>query len=117
MRSGWLLRDGDVVCALEMAETWAERVRGLMGRDRCVGGLHLPGVRTIHTFGMRFPLDVAFLSPDLSVLWVSRVEPWRIVAPRRGVRSILEAEAGSWERWGVELGDQLVIRPVEATTS
>ncbi len=117
MRSGWLLRDGDVVCALEMAETRAERARGLRGRDHCVGGLHLPGVRSIHTLGMRFPLDVAFLGEDLSVLRLARVAAWRFVAPRSGVRSILEAEAGSWERWGVVVGDQLVIRPVEPTPS
>ena len=34
MRSGWLLRDGDVVCALEMTDSFAERVRGLLGRER-----------------------------------------------------------------------------------
>jgi uncharacterized membrane protein (UPF0127 family) len=113
MRSGWLLRDGDVVCALEMAETRGERTRGLLGRDSCDGGLHVPGMRSVHTIGMRFPLDVAFLSEDLTVLRLVRVGPWRIVLPRRrGVRSVIEAEAGSWERWGVRVGDQLVIREV-----
>jgi hypothetical protein len=113
MRSGWLLRDGDVVCALEMAETMKERARGLLGRDGCEGGLHLPGVRSVHSFGMRFSLDVAFLSGDLTVLRLVRVVPRRVVLRRRGVRSVVEAEAGSWERWGVRVGDQLDIREVE----
>jgi uncharacterized protein len=112
MRSGWLLRDGDVVCALEMAETMGERARGMFGRDGCEGGLHLPGVRSVFAFGMRFSLDVAFLSEDLTVLRMARVDPWRVVLPRRGVRSVVQAEAGSWERWGVQVGDQLVIREV-----
>jgi hypothetical protein len=115
MRSGWLLRDGDVVCALEMAETKEERSRGLRGRDSCEGALHLPGVRTVHTIGMRFSIDVAFLSEDLTVVRLERVQPRRVVLPRRGERSVVEAQAGAWERWGVRVGDQLVVRDVEAT--
>ncbi|MGP0029672.1 MAG: DUF192 domain-containing protein [Acidimicrobiales bacterium] len=113
MRSGWLLRDGDVVCALEMTETIGERTRGLLGRDGCDGAMHLSGTRSVLTVGMRFPLDVALLSEDLTVLATRRVAPWRVVLPRRGVRSVVEAEAGSWERWGVRVGDQLVIREVQ----
>ena len=63
MRSGWLLRDGDVVCALEMAETPAER-RILRERAGCDGALHVEGVHSLHTLGMKFPIDVAFLSVD-----------------------------------------------------
>jgi uncharacterized membrane protein (UPF0127 family) len=112
MRSGWLLRDGDVVCALEMTETFGERARGLRGREACEGGLHLARARAVHTVGMKFPLDVAFLSEDLTVIRLVRLPPWRIALPRRGVRSVLETEAGALERWGVRVGDQLVIREV-----
>ena len=49
MRSGWLLRDGDVVCAIEITESFGERVRGLRGRARCEGGLYLDGARAVHT--------------------------------------------------------------------
>ena len=113
MRSGWLLRDGDVVCALEMTETWRERAKGLRGRNGCESGMHLSGVRAVQTVGMRFPLDVAFLSDDLVVLRLVRVPQWRVALPRRGVRGVLESEAGSLERWGVRVGDQLVIREVQ----
>jgi len=112
MRSGWLLRDGDVVCALEMTDSWGERVKALLGRDGCEGGLHLPGARAVHSIGMKFPLDVAFLSDKLVVLQVVRLPPWRITLPRRGTRSVLQTEAGALERWGVKVDDQLVIREV-----
>jgi uncharacterized membrane protein (UPF0127 family) len=36
-----------------------------------------------------------------------------VVRPRRRVRSLVEAQAGSWERWGLQMGDQLDIRQVE----
>jgi hypothetical protein len=113
MRSGWLLRDGDVVCALEMTDSFAERAKGLRGRDQCEGGLHLAGVRSVHTVGMKFPLDVAFLSDELVILRLVRLSPWRIALAGRGVRSVLQTEAGSLERWGVRVGDQLVIREVQ----
>jgi uncharacterized protein len=112
MRSGWLLREGDVICALEMTESVGERTRAWRGRPRCEGGLHLSGARLVQTAGMRFAIDAAFLTPDLVVLRVVRMRPWRVALPRRGVGSILQTESGSLERWGVRVGDQLVIREV-----
>jgi hypothetical protein len=112
MRSGWLLRDGDVVCALEMTETLAERARGLGVRDACEGALHLAGARMAHSVGVRFALDVAFLSGDLVVLEVVRLDPWRVARPRRGTRSVLQTAAGALDRWGVRASDQLDIREV-----
>ena len=113
MRSGWLLREGDVVCALEMTDSLRERVKGLMGREQCEGGLHLAGARAVHTAGVKFPLDVAFLSEDLVVMQMVRLPPWRIALPRPGARSVLQTEAGALERWGVRVADQLDIREVE----
>jgi uncharacterized membrane protein (UPF0127 family) len=112
MRSGWLLRDGDVVCALEMTDSLLERVRGLRGRAGCEGGLHLSGARLALSAGVRFPLDVAFLSKDLEVLAIVRLPPWRVARPRRGVQSMLLTESGALERWGVRVSDQLEIREV-----
>jgi hypothetical protein len=113
MRSGWLLRDGDVVCAIEMTESFGERLTGPLGRAWCEGGLHLAGARAVHTAGMKFPLDVAFLSEDLVVMRVVRLSPWRIALPRPGERSALQTEAGALERWGVRVADQLDIREVQ----
>ncbi len=111
MRSGWLLRDGDVVCALEMAESPAER-GALRGRSGCDGALHLDGVRAVHTARMRFAVDVAFLAEDLTVVRVARLKPWRLAVGGRGVRGAVETEAGALERWGVRVGDQLEVRLV-----
>jgi uncharacterized membrane protein (UPF0127 family) len=113
MRSGWLLRDGDVVCALEMADSPAERRTALRGRNGCDGALHLEGARTIHTAGMKFPIDVAFLSDDLTVVRVARLKPWRVAVGGRQARSVVETEAGSLDRWGVRVGDQLEVRAVQ----
>jgi uncharacterized membrane protein (UPF0127 family) len=110
MRSGWLLRDGDVVCALEMTDSSAERRTWLRGRRGCDGALHVAGARTVLTAGMKLPIDVAFLSDDLTVLRLIRLKPWRVAVGGRGVRSTVHSEAGSLERWGVQVGDQLEVR-------
>ena len=89
MRSGWLLRDGDVVCALEMTDTFAERARGLHGRDGCEGALHLARSANRAHGRHEFELDVAFLSADLVVVQLVRVPPWRVALPRKGTRSVL----------------------------
>jgi hypothetical protein len=110
VRSGWLLRDGDVVCALDTAESPSERRGGLRGREGLDGALHLEGVRTVHTLGVGFPIDVAFLSSDLTVLRVASLKPWRLSVGGPGARSVVAAQAGSFERWGVREGDQLEVR-------
>ena len=110
MRSGWLLRDGDVVCALEMAESSEERRNGLRGREGLDGALHLEGVRTVHTLGVGFPIDVAFLSSDLTVLRVASLKPRRMSVGGPGARSVVAAQAGSFDRWGVREGDHLEVR-------
>jgi uncharacterized protein len=112
MRSGWLLRDGDVVCALEMTESPAERRNALRGRTGWDGALHVDGVRVVHTAGVKFAIDVAFLSGDMTVLRVARLRPWRMALGGRGARSAVHSEAGSLERWGVRVGDQLEVREV-----
>ena len=93
-----------------MAESPAERRSGLRGREGLDGALHLEGVRSVHTLGVGFPIDVAFLSSDLTVLRVARLKPWRLSLGGPGARSVVAAQAGSFERWGVREGDQLEVR-------
>lgn len=110
--TAWLLRDGDVLAAAEVARSYGQRIRGLLGRSGLEGALVLTRTRSVHTLGMRFPLDVAFLDRDLTVLDVVRLPPWRMTIPRRKCRMVLEAEAGAFERWRLKEGDRLELREV-----
>jgi len=112
VKTAWILRDGDVLAAAEVADTLADRTRGLIGRSGYEGAMLLLHTRSIHTFGVRFPLDVGFLDADLVVLDTVRVGRWRVALPRRRGRSVLEASAGSFERWGLQTGDHLEVREV-----
>lgn len=113
MRTAWLLRDGDVLATVGIAEGMVERSVGLLGRGSMEGALLLRRTRSVHSLGMRFPLDVGFLDDDLRVLATKRLPTWRVTLPRPGCRHVLEAPAGSFERWALSPGDVLELR--EAT--
>ncbi len=106
----WLLRDGDVLASVEIADGLRERTRGLLGRNGFEGALVLPRTRAVHTLGMRFPIDAAFCDRDLVALGVVRMPPWRVSMPRRGCRFVIEAEAGAFARWDLRAGDRLELR-------
>ncbi len=109
-RVSWLLRDGDVLAAADVATTVRARARGLLGTRSFSGAMVLPRTRSVHTFGMHDAIDVAFCDRDLVVLDVVTLRRWRISAPRLKARLVIEAEAGAFERWGLRRGDHLELR-------
>ena len=107
----WLVRGDDVLCSVEVAGTAGERARGLLGRDGLEGAILLPRCRSVHTLGMRFAIDVAFLGGSGEVVdLVTPMRPWRLGHLRVGARQVLEAEAGAFAAWKVTVGDVLEIR-------
>jgi hypothetical protein len=106
----WLLREGDVLASLEIARSPGRRAVGLIGRKRLEGGLLIEPCRAIHTIGVRFPIDVAYLDRSRVVIGISRQRPYRLGLPRRRARAVLEAEAGAFARWRLAVGDSLEIR-------
>jgi uncharacterized membrane protein (UPF0127 family) len=106
----WLLRDGDVLATAEVADGFSRRSKGLLGRTGYEGAMILPHTRAVHTMGMKFPIDVAFCDKDMVVVGVATLRPWRMSIPRKGGRSVIEAEAGAFERWGLRKGDKLELR-------
>jgi uncharacterized membrane protein (UPF0127 family) len=106
----WLLREGDVLASLEVAGTAAARRRGLLGRDGIDGALLLQPCRSVHTLGMRFPIDVAWCDRDLVVLRTARLARHRMSRPVMRARAVVEAEAGTFSRWELTAGDRLEVR-------
>jgi uncharacterized protein len=109
----WLVREGgDVLASAEIAQRARERTHGLLGRDAgsMTGALVLRPCRQIHTLGMRFPIDVAFCDQEGVVLRTVTVSPWRVtrVVWRSGF--VVEAAAGSFERWHLQAGDTIEVK-------
>ncbi|HEY4378665.1 MAG TPA: DUF192 domain-containing protein [Acidimicrobiales bacterium] len=107
----WLVVGGEAVGPLEVARTHRERGRGLLGRDGIEGALLIERTRAVHTFGMRFAIDVAYCDADLRIVRVVTLAPHRLGPWARRARCVVEAEAGSFAGWGGVVGEVLAIRP------
>jgi uncharacterized membrane protein (UPF0127 family) len=80
---------------LPVATTLRSRLLGLalLPRERAGPGLLIPRCRSVHTFGMRFALDLLFLDERRRVIGIRRdVPPWRLVRCR-GATAALELPA------------------------
>jgi len=84
-------------------------MRGLLGRKELPDGegILLRPAGSVHTFFMRFPIDVVFLDRDLRVVSVARdVPPWK-ARGARGAKAVLELAAGEIARRKLVAGDAL----------
>ena len=102
-----------MLAAAEVASSFGARLKGLLGRDGLDGALVLRPAKSVHTVGMRFPIDVAFCDRELRVLAVRTLRPHRMTAPRPKAKVVIEAEAGAFERWRLRAGDQLELEGVD----
>jgi len=102
--------DGSTICELcVVADHMLPRMKGLLGKCELASneGLLIRPAPSIHTFFMRFPIDVLFLDRDGRVLKVAAdVKPWR-ARSCRGARSVLELASGEAKRRGISMGDRL----------
>ena len=106
----WLVHDGTVLASLERADSLRSRTQGLLGRDDYDGALLLEKTKSVHTIGMRFPIDVAFCDRDLRVLRIVTVPRFRVTRLEWRAWCAIETEAGRFAHWNVHPGDQLEIR-------
>jgi uncharacterized protein len=120
-----LLRAGTVDHLLENATTGEvvarhlltafdskERRQGLLGRESLPEGtaIIIAPSNAVHTFFMRFAIDIAFVARDGRVIKVrSSVQPWRLAAALRAF-AVIELAAGALERSRTAAGDTLICR-------
>jgi hypothetical protein len=96
--------------AVRVAERFFSRMRGLLRTDGLAEGegLWIQPCNSIHSLGMRFDFDALFLGPDGRV--VGRHERFRrnrISKVFWNARGVLELPAGTIERTGTEVGDEI----------
>jgi hypothetical protein len=106
----WLCRGDEVLAPAEVADTRRARRRGLLGSDPTDGALVLTPARAVHTIGMRFDLDVAYLDREGVVVDCHRMRRHRVGLPRWRARSVVEARSGAFARWALHPGDRLEVR-------
>lgn len=100
-----------VAARVEKADTYETRSRGLLGRQSMAEGegLWIVPCPMIHTFFMKFPIDVLFLDRALKVVRVIEdLKPWRLSPWVLRAHSVLELAGGSL-KGSVRAGDVLEI--------
>lgn len=114
MKTGALYREG--ACAIPRvwhADRWPSRLRGLLGRPPLAAAeaLLLTPCAGVHTFGMRYPLDIVFLGRRGEVLgWRENLPPWR-ASQHRGAYHTLELRAGGLRDLQPTHGEVLTWKP------
>ena len=101
---------------VELARSLWARNQGLLGRARLDDGdaLYLPGCGSIHTFFMRFNIDIVFLDGKKRVVRIEEgVPPWRFLFAPLG-RDVLELSRGRARRCGLKVGDRITIEESHA---
>ena len=108
-------RNGNNGCVLAervgTAATRRARAIGLLRHNALPKGegLWIVPSRGVHTFGMRFAIDVVALDDRGRIIdLVANMRPWRLRLPRPGCLGVLELPAGTIALSGTRLGDAVV---------
>jgi uncharacterized membrane protein (UPF0127 family) len=100
-----------------MATTPAQKNQGLLKHKTLPqgDGLWIKGTNAVHTFFMKFPIDLVYLTKDKKVVKTRHAVPaWRL-SMAFGAASILELPAGVVKATGTEPGDQLEFIAMEGS--
>ncbi|MCX7970769.1 MAG: DUF192 domain-containing protein [Negativicutes bacterium] len=95
-----------------LADRFLTRLRGLIGRPPLAGGhgLAIVPCRGVHTWFMRYPIDVIFVDRNRMVVRVvTGLPPWRSAWCRKG-EMVVEMAAGAAGQLGIKAGDRLELR-------
>lgn len=95
---------------VEEARTFTKRGIGLLGRKGLATDqtLWIDSCNSIHTWFMKFAIDVIFVDDKLTVKAIyENVTPWRLIWPVWSARSVFEMSSGGIKSGHIEVGDQL----------
>jgi hypothetical protein len=99
---------------LRVAETHWSRFCGLMcteaGNFSAGQGLWIVPSHGVHTFAMRFPIDVVYLNGDRVVVHLEEnLKPWRVAPVRLQAASVLELPGSTLRSSQTTIGDEIEI--------
>lgn len=105
-------RQRTLASMLTVADSFFLSLIGLMGRPRLEAGqgLWIVPCQSVHTFWMRFPIDVAFLDEHRRVIHlVENLKPFRVSKHLSKARSVIELPVNVIKATATELGDEIRI--------
>jgi uncharacterized membrane protein (UPF0127 family) len=102
--------DRDLGTRIQLADRWPARLRGMLGRPAPARGegLLLTPCTSVHMYGMRFPLDVAFLDKSGAIVAMYHsLAPGSRTGWHRNAVHALELPSGTLQESGTTVGDVL----------
>ena len=105
-----IVHNGQVIAEeATVARTFCRRLTGLIGRRSLPHGsaLMIPRCNQVHTFGMRFPIDVLLLNADNVILAAESLRPWKISKRHPGATKVIELPSGTVSEYNLRVSDQL----------
>jgi uncharacterized membrane protein (UPF0127 family) len=109
LRISNVTRQAELADCIDVADSVQKRRKGLLGRDKLSAGegLWIVPCEAIHTFGMRFAIDLVYLDRDKKVKKVRHAVPPGRLSACFSAHSVLELASGSVHRTGTKPGDRL----------
>jgi uncharacterized membrane protein (UPF0127 family) len=98
---------------VDIADTFYKRMKGLLGKSEMLTGeaLWIKPCNSIHTFLMRFPIDVIFLNKNNKVIATKKkLRPNRLTRIYPKAVGVLELPAGTVEATATVVGDVIEIK-------
>jgi uncharacterized membrane protein (UPF0127 family) len=118
LRVANLSRNTVLATSMELADSSPKRNKGLLGRSRLAPGegLWILPCEAIHTFGMKFPIDLVYLDGKNRIKKLCRdVPPWRL-SVCLSARSVLELPAGAIRETKTRPGDIIEFSSASASS-
>lgn len=112
MKAVNLTRDTELAHSLSAATGILARMKGLLGKKQLPAGegLWIKPCKSIHTIGMKFPIDVIFLDANNTVIAaLTSIRPGRISPFYAAATSVIELPAGSIDQSTTQPGDTVAL--------
>ena len=107
-------RDDSKICTAIEASSFFERASGLMfkgslkdGEGMLINFSHTLKSRRIHSFFMRFAIDLIFIDSNMKVADLATLKPWKTYNPKKDCKWVLEVNTKTIEKNKIKIGDVL----------
>lgn len=108
-----LSKENKLLDNVKIADSFFTRLGGLLGKEGLDSGegLIIKPCNSIHTFGMKFSIDVAFVDKNDLVIHIMPSLPKGKTSPIiKGAKYVIEARAGDFAAKNLEVGDRVQVR-------